>query len=222
MYYCIQFNLLDVNDLQSFVTIALATAAGGEGDLTKDKLSNLRTVGSGFGALIYGLARKTRTSNKPLSIEFSPTAEVDLKFADNEKDDDEQMHIKTADESDSEKDENELVFEIKEFDSASESDSQGEEVNEIQVHMESASELGREHELAGELKMDLELEDLLPPLEEDKMQEDELHLDILVGESEIGWAELMEICRTLWETLESTPNLPDLMVIFNPILASLE
>ena len=46
---------LDVNDLQNFVNISLATAAGGEGDLARDKLSNLRTVGSGFGALIYKL-----------------------------------------------------------------------------------------------------------------------------------------------------------------------
>ena len=45
----------DVNDLQNFVNISLATAAGGEGDLARDKLSNLRTVGSGFGALIYKL-----------------------------------------------------------------------------------------------------------------------------------------------------------------------
>ena len=47
----------DVNDLQNFVNIALATAAGGEDDLTRDKLSNLRTVGSGFGPLIYKLPK---------------------------------------------------------------------------------------------------------------------------------------------------------------------
>ncbi len=35
------------------MTVALATAAGGEGDLASDKLSNLRTVGSGFASLIY-------------------------------------------------------------------------------------------------------------------------------------------------------------------------
>ena len=45
----------DVNDLQNFVNVALATAAGGEDDLTHDKLSDLRTVGSGFGPLIYNL-----------------------------------------------------------------------------------------------------------------------------------------------------------------------
>ena len=45
----------DLNDLKNFVNIALTTAAGGEDDLTRDKLSHLRTVGSGFGALIYGL-----------------------------------------------------------------------------------------------------------------------------------------------------------------------
>ena len=33
--------------------MALATAAGGEGDLSHDKLSDLRTVGSGFASLIY-------------------------------------------------------------------------------------------------------------------------------------------------------------------------
>ena len=46
---------LDVNDLQNFVNVALATAAGGEDDLAHDKLSDLRTVGSGFEALIYKL-----------------------------------------------------------------------------------------------------------------------------------------------------------------------
>ena len=49
------FCLLDVNDLQNFVNVALATAAGGEDDLAHDKLSDLRTVGNGFGALIYKL-----------------------------------------------------------------------------------------------------------------------------------------------------------------------
>ena len=44
-----------MTDLQNFVNISLATAAGGEDDFTRDKLSNLRTVGSGFGALIYRL-----------------------------------------------------------------------------------------------------------------------------------------------------------------------
>ena len=45
----------DVKDLQNFVNISLATVAGGEDALTRDRLSNLRTVGSGFGALIYRL-----------------------------------------------------------------------------------------------------------------------------------------------------------------------
>ena len=44
-----------MNDLQNFVNVALATAAGGEDDLTHDKLSDLRTVGRGFGPLIYNL-----------------------------------------------------------------------------------------------------------------------------------------------------------------------
>ncbi|XP_064403130.1 E3 ubiquitin-protein ligase RNF213-like isoform X2 [Halichondria panicea] len=42
-----------VNDIQGFVTIALATAAGGEDDLASDKLSHLRNVGSGYASLIY-------------------------------------------------------------------------------------------------------------------------------------------------------------------------
>ena len=45
----------NVNDLQNFVNIALATAAGGEGDYNTDRLINLRIVGSGFGQLIYKL-----------------------------------------------------------------------------------------------------------------------------------------------------------------------
>ena len=44
-----------MNDLQNFVNVALATAAGGEDDLAHDKLSYLRTVGSMFGPLIYKL-----------------------------------------------------------------------------------------------------------------------------------------------------------------------
>lgn len=38
--------------------MALATAAGGEGDLSHDKLSHLRTVGSGFAALIYSFPKE--------------------------------------------------------------------------------------------------------------------------------------------------------------------
>ena len=44
-----------MDDLQNFVNIALATAAGGEDVLTRERLSDLRTVGKGFGALIYKL-----------------------------------------------------------------------------------------------------------------------------------------------------------------------
>uniref|UniRef100_A0A1X7TWB5 RZ-type domain-containing protein n=1 Tax=Amphimedon queenslandica TaxID=400682 RepID=A0A1X7TWB5_AMPQE len=55
----IKVETTDVHDLQHFVTIALATAAGGEDDLTRDKLSNLRTVGSGFAKLIYRLPLTT-------------------------------------------------------------------------------------------------------------------------------------------------------------------
>ena len=39
--------------------MALATAAGGEDDLANDRLSCLRTVGSGFSSLIYKLDPNT-------------------------------------------------------------------------------------------------------------------------------------------------------------------
>ena len=42
-----------VNEIQSFVNLALATGAIGEGDLSHDRLSHLRTVGRGFASLIY-------------------------------------------------------------------------------------------------------------------------------------------------------------------------
>ena len=45
----------DLNGLQSFVVISLTTAAGGEDAYTRDRLSYLRTVGSGFKDLIYNL-----------------------------------------------------------------------------------------------------------------------------------------------------------------------
>lgn len=48
------FIIIDINDLHKFVSVALHTSAG-EGDLSSDKLSHLKTVGSGFGPLIYGL-----------------------------------------------------------------------------------------------------------------------------------------------------------------------
>lgn len=44
----------EVNDLHKFVSVALHTAAG-EGDLSSDRLSHLKVVGSGFGPLIYDL-----------------------------------------------------------------------------------------------------------------------------------------------------------------------
>ena len=49
------FVVTDVTDLQNFVNVALATAAGGEDDFANDRLSSLRTVGSGFSSLIYNL-----------------------------------------------------------------------------------------------------------------------------------------------------------------------
>ncbi len=48
-------SISDVGDLQNFVTIAITTAAGGEDVYTRDRLSNLRTVGIGFATLIYKL-----------------------------------------------------------------------------------------------------------------------------------------------------------------------
>ena len=48
-----------MSDLQNFVNVALATAAGGEDDLAYDRLSSLRTVASGFSSLIYRLKPDT-------------------------------------------------------------------------------------------------------------------------------------------------------------------
>ena len=45
-----------MTELNRFVTIALSTGPGGEDALTQDKLSNLRTIGSGFAPLIYTLS----------------------------------------------------------------------------------------------------------------------------------------------------------------------
>ena len=42
-----------MNEIQHFVNVALATAAGGEDDLSHYKLSILRIVGNGFASLIY-------------------------------------------------------------------------------------------------------------------------------------------------------------------------
>jgi len=49
--------VLGVQDIQGFVTVALATAAGGEGALVHDKLSHLRTVGNGYASLIYDVSK---------------------------------------------------------------------------------------------------------------------------------------------------------------------
>ena len=56
VFICIH---VDVGDLQNFVNVALATSAGGEDDFANDKLSSLRTVGSGFASLIYELKEDT-------------------------------------------------------------------------------------------------------------------------------------------------------------------
>lgn len=72
--------LIDVHDLQQFITIALATASGGEDDYTRDALSNLRTVCRGFSNLIYHIP--THTGYKELqtylrslldSLKYDPT-----------------------------------------------------------------------------------------------------------------------------------------------------
>ena len=42
-----------MKEIHNFVTVALVTEAGGEGDLSHDKLSSLSKVGSGFASLIY-------------------------------------------------------------------------------------------------------------------------------------------------------------------------
>ena len=56
MTLCLLLIVSGVNDIQGFVTVALATAAGGEDDLASDKLSHLRNVGSGFASLIYDMS----------------------------------------------------------------------------------------------------------------------------------------------------------------------
>ena len=50
---------VDVTDLQNFVNVALATATGGEDDYANDRLSSLRSVGTGFSSLIYNLMPDT-------------------------------------------------------------------------------------------------------------------------------------------------------------------
>ena len=47
-----------MNDLKKFVSVALNNAVTGEDTLTNAKLSSLRTVGSGFGCLIYDLPKE--------------------------------------------------------------------------------------------------------------------------------------------------------------------
>lgn len=47
--------------MHKFVSVALHTAAG-EGDLSSDRLSHLKMVGSGFGPMIYGLKKENACS----------------------------------------------------------------------------------------------------------------------------------------------------------------
>lgn len=58
-----------MHDLQHFVNIALTTSSGGEDDYTRDALSDLRAVGSGFATLIYQLP--TNTGYKELEERFT-------------------------------------------------------------------------------------------------------------------------------------------------------
>jgi hypothetical protein len=58
----------DISDLHKFVQVALHTAAG-EGDFASDRLSRLKTVGSGFGPLIYGLYKEKSFSNFKICFE---------------------------------------------------------------------------------------------------------------------------------------------------------
>ena len=53
------FLILDIRNLQHFVTISLATAVGGEGDYARDLLASLRTVAGGYEELIYKLPLET-------------------------------------------------------------------------------------------------------------------------------------------------------------------
>lgn len=48
-----QSPFIGIHELKNFVAIALGTASVGEDDLTRDKLTNLEGIGSGFSALIY-------------------------------------------------------------------------------------------------------------------------------------------------------------------------
>jgi hypothetical protein len=67
----IQDTTKDISDLQNFVNVSLATSAGGEDDLSNDRLANLRTVGSGFSSLVYGMKENTdfeTLSHKCLSV----------------------------------------------------------------------------------------------------------------------------------------------------------
>ena len=52
-FYC--FVIADVGQLQNFVQVALATS--GEGDMIRDLLSQLHTVGSSYAPLIYDLPK---------------------------------------------------------------------------------------------------------------------------------------------------------------------
>ena len=46
-------HLLGTKDIKGFVDLAITTSAGGEDDLSHDKLLELQTVGSGLAPLIY-------------------------------------------------------------------------------------------------------------------------------------------------------------------------
>lgn len=58
-----------VSDVQNFVSLSLATAAGGEGDLVDDKLSHLRALGGGLASLLYHLPENSGTVELSKALE---------------------------------------------------------------------------------------------------------------------------------------------------------
>ncbi len=59
---CTSSFFLGVNDLHTFISVALHTSAG-EGDVANDNLSRLKIVGSGYSPLIYDLQRRPSFEN---------------------------------------------------------------------------------------------------------------------------------------------------------------
>ena len=53
------FCIIDAQELQQLINIALAHGSGGEDDYTQDAISNLQTVCNGFATLIYHIPTNT-------------------------------------------------------------------------------------------------------------------------------------------------------------------